>query len=162
MYFPTLTKNSTLLSTSSLSLLSSLLTQVCVGMFVAWDDWLELLAWVEKNDLLLLSLLSLLQNELHHLSSSSSSSLNSLFLLLGESNVVLKPLHKLNQLLLLPWLLSLFSSSIFNSLICGSLCFLSFSLSFFDISYTNFVSCDDWELKAFFNQLIFSFSKSNN
>ena len=63
--------------------------------------WLELLAWVEKNDslLLLLSFLSLLQNEPHHLSSSSLSLLNSLFVLFGESNVVLNSLQELNQLL---------------------------------------------------------------
>ena len=72
-------------------------------MFVACDDWLEALAWVEKNDSLLLSFLCLLQNEPHHLSYSSLSSLNSLFLLFGESNVVLSPLHELNQL---SWLLS--------------------------------------------------------
>ena len=134
MCFPTFRKNSTLLSSSSSSLLSLLLflsTQVWIGMFVAWD---EALAWEEKNEslLLLLSFLPLLQKELHPWSSSSLSSLNSLVLLLGESNVVVKPLHELNQLLSLPWLLSLFSSSIFNLLIWGSLSFLSFSLSFFD------------------------------
>ena len=151
-----------MLSSSSSSSLPSLSTKVCVGMFVAWDDWLELLTWVEKNDSLLLSFLSLLQNELHHLSSSSSPAPNPLFLLLGQSNVVLKTLHELNQLLSLPWLLSLFSSSIFYSIICRSLSFLSFSLSFFDVSCTTFVSWDDWELKTFFNQLIFPISKSNN
>ena len=80
---------------------------------------------------------------------SSLSSLNSLFLLFGESDVVLSPLHDLNQL---SWLLSSsfswpsFSSSIFKPLIFGPS--LSF-LSFFGISQTTFVSCDDWELKTF-------------